>query len=54
MPRIRSERPAFDVKFPHMAAGHQGSFGPPEGGAKLLSHEADRGASYLEDISKEP
>jgi cytochrome c oxidase subunit 1 len=46
MPRIRSERPAFDVKFPHIAAGRVG--GPPEGGAKPLSQESDGGASYSE------
>ena len=32
MPRIRSERPAFDAKFPELAAG-QSLAGPPEGGA---------------------
>jgi cytochrome c oxidase subunit 1 len=48
MPRIRSERPAFDAKFPHLAAG-QSLAGPPEGGAKPLSSESDRGASYEED-----
>jgi cytochrome c oxidase subunit I len=53
MPRIRSERPAFDLKFPHMAAG-QTYLGPPEGGAKPLSHEANGGASYQEDISTKP
>jgi cytochrome c oxidase subunit 1 len=46
MPRIRSERPAFDVKFPQMAAGRLS--GLPEGGAKPLSHESDGGASYQE------
>jgi cytochrome c oxidase subunit 1 len=46
MPRIRSERPAFDVKFPQMAAGRVG--GPPEGGAKPLTRESDGGASYQE------
>jgi cytochrome c oxidase subunit 1 len=46
MPRIRSERPAFDVKFPQMAAGRIS--GLPEGGAKPLSHESDGGASYQE------
>jgi cytochrome c oxidase subunit 1 len=52
MPRIRSERPAFDVKFPHLAAG-QSHLGPPEGGARPLSHAANGGASYQEDVSKE-
>ncbi|GIF06760.1 aa3-type cytochrome oxidase subunit I [Actinoplanes siamensis] len=51
MPRIRSERPAFDLKFPELAAGDQGSLGgPPEGGARVLSHESDGGATYQEDV----
>ncbi|MEV6850164.1 hypothetical protein, partial [Actinoplanes sp. NPDC051411] len=33
MPRIRSERPAFDAKFPEPAPGEQSLAGPPEGGA---------------------
>jgi cytochrome c oxidase subunit I len=45
MPRIRSERPAFDLKFPELAAG-QSVAGPPEGGARPLSGEADNGATY--------
>jgi cytochrome c oxidase subunit I len=45
MPRIRSERPAFDAKFPHLAAG-----GPPEGGAKPLTHQSDDGASYQDHV----
>ncbi len=45
MPRIRSERPAFDLKFPHLAPG--GSIAaPPPGGAKPLTIESDNGASY--------
>ncbi|MEJ3747251.1 cytochrome c oxidase subunit I [Actinomycetes bacterium KLBMP 9797] len=52
MPRIRSERPAFDAKFPHLAAG-QTIEGPPEGGAKLLTSEARGGATYEEDTSSE-
>ncbi len=45
MPRIRSERPAFDAKFPHLAPG--GSLvGAAAGGAKPLTEEADDGASY--------
>jgi cytochrome c oxidase subunit 1 len=49
MPRIRSERPAFDAKFPELAAGAQSVAGPPEGGAKPLTSESDSGASYQED-----
>ncbi|HKT05944.1 MAG TPA: cytochrome c oxidase subunit I [Rugosimonospora sp.] len=45
MPRIRSERPAFDLKFPALAPG--GSIAaPPPGGAKPLTAEANGGASY--------
>jgi cytochrome c oxidase subunit 1 len=51
MPRIRSERPAFDAKFPELAAGGQSVSGPPEGGAKPLTSESDSGASYQEDTS---
>ncbi|MFI1994090.1 cytochrome c oxidase subunit I [Actinoplanes sp. NPDC020271] len=51
MPRIRSERPAFDLKFPHLAAGEQSLAGPPEGGARPLSRESDGGATYAEDIA---
>ncbi|WP_433828629.1 aa3-type cytochrome oxidase subunit I [Actinoplanes sp. CA-015351] len=50
MPRIRSERPAFDEKFPELAAGHSLA-GPPEGGARPLSSESDGGATYQEDRS---
>jgi cytochrome c oxidase subunit 1 len=46
MPRIRSERPAFDVKFPELAAAGQSVAGPPEGGSRPLSGEADGGATY--------
>ncbi|MFI5495115.1 cytochrome c oxidase subunit I [Actinoplanes sp. NPDC051859] len=49
MPRIRSERPAFDAKFPELAAGQQSVAGPPEGGARPLSDESDGGARYPED-----
>ena len=52
MPRIRSERPAFDAKFPHLAAGRSVA-GPPEGGAKPLTSESDGGASYREDQSSD-
>ncbi|WP_436535120.1 aa3-type cytochrome oxidase subunit I [Actinoplanes sp. HUAS TT8] len=51
MPRIRSERPAFDLKFPHLAAGEQSLAGPPEGGARPLRKESDGGATYSEDIA---
>jgi cytochrome c oxidase subunit 1 len=51
MPRIRSERPAFDLHFPELAAGGQSIAGPPEGGATLLTSEADGGATYREDTS---
>jgi cytochrome c oxidase subunit 1 len=50
MPRIRSERPAFDLKFPEHAPGAS-LHAPPEGGAKPLSAESDGGASYQEDQS---
>ena len=53
MPRIRSERPAFDQKFPHLAAGGQSVAGPPEGGAKPLTAESHGGARYREDTSDE-
>ncbi|MEU4623970.1 cytochrome c oxidase subunit I [Actinoplanes sp. NPDC023801] len=53
MPRIRSERPAFDRKFPHLAAGEQSLAGPPEGGARPLSRESDGGATYSEDIASD-
>jgi cytochrome c oxidase subunit 1 len=48
MPRIRSERPAFDVKFPQHATGHSPK-NPPEGGAKPLTSESTGGASYEEN-----
>ncbi|NJC82971.1 cytochrome c oxidase subunit I [Planosporangium mesophilum] len=52
MPRIRSERPAFDLKYPQHAPGHSLT-SPPEGGAKPLSAEARGGARYQEDTSLE-
>ncbi|MEV6299614.1 cytochrome c oxidase subunit I [Actinoplanes sp. NPDC051861] len=52
MPRIRSERPAFDVKFPELAAGHSLA-GPPEGGARPLTSESDGGATYREDVASD-
>ncbi|WP_203779632.1 aa3-type cytochrome oxidase subunit I [Actinoplanes philippinensis] len=52
MPRIRSERPAFDVKFPELAAGHSLA-GPPEGGARPLTAESDGGATYQEDVASD-
>ncbi|WP_229073675.1 cytochrome c oxidase subunit I [Actinoplanes sp. DH11] len=51
MPRIRSERPAFDAKFPQLAAGEQSVAGPPEGGARPLTEESSGGATYPEDRS---
>jgi cytochrome c oxidase subunit 1 len=51
MPRIRSERPAFDAKFPQLAAGAQSEDGPPEGGARPLTEESHGGATYQEDHS---
>jgi cytochrome c oxidase subunit 1 len=50
MPRIRSERPAFDAKFPEHAPGHSLK-NPPEGGATPLTSESDGGATYQEDIA---
>jgi cytochrome c oxidase subunit 1 len=44
MPRIRSERPAFDLKFPHLAPGAVAAV--PPGGARPLTIESDNGASY--------
>jgi len=49
MPRIRSERPAFDAKFPQLAAGAPAKAAPPEGGARPLTSESDGGATYKED-----
>jgi cytochrome c oxidase subunit 1 len=45
MPRIRSERPAFDLKFPHLAPGAS-PVAVPAGGALPLTVESDNGASY--------
>ncbi len=45
MVRIRSERPAFDAKFPHLAPGASLD-APPEGGAAPGSIESAGGASY--------
>jgi cytochrome c oxidase subunit I len=50
MPRIRSERPAFDARFPAHAPGHSLS-APPPGGAKPLTSESDGGARYQEDTA---
>jgi cytochrome c oxidase subunit 1 len=50
MPRIRSERPAFDLKFPEHAPGHS-LRNPPEGGAKPGTSEVAGGARYQEDTS---
>jgi len=51
MPRIRSERPAFDAKFPELASGEQSIAGPPEGGARVLTSDSNGGATYHEDVS---
>jgi len=40
MPRIRSQRTAFDPKFPKLAAGGQSVAGPPVGGARPLTSES--------------
>jgi cytochrome c oxidase subunit I len=53
MPRIRSERPAFDAKFPQHAPGHSPK-NPPPGGAKPLTSESDGGASYDENTDTLP
>jgi cytochrome c oxidase subunit 1 len=45
MPRIRSERPAFDLHFPEHGPGRSLQR-PPVGGAKPLSDESDGGATY--------
>jgi cytochrome c oxidase subunit 1 len=45
MPRIRSERPAFDAHFPHLAPGASVE-ATPAGGAKPLTAEPSGGASY--------
>jgi cytochrome c oxidase subunit 1 len=45
MPRIRSERPTFDLRFPHLAPGASLD-AAPDGGGRLLSAEVDGGASY--------
>jgi cytochrome c oxidase subunit 1 len=47
MPRIRSERPAFDLKYPEYAPGHSIA-APPPGGATPLTDEPAGGASYEE------
>jgi cytochrome c oxidase subunit I len=50
MPRIRSERPAFDLHYPEHGPGHTLEK-PPEGGARPLSPESHGGATYVEDRS---
>jgi cytochrome c oxidase subunit 1 len=45
MPRIRSERPAFDLHYPDHTPGHTLQH-PPPGGAKPLTDESHGGASY--------
>jgi cytochrome c oxidase subunit 1 len=47
MPRIRSERPAFDVKYPALAAG-RGLAAPPAGGSAPLTQSSRDGASGAE------
>jgi cytochrome c oxidase subunit 1 len=47
MPRIRSERPAFDFKYPALAPGASPE-APPAGGAPLSGDEPGGGASYQE------
>jgi cytochrome c oxidase subunit 1 len=47
MPRIRSERPAFDEKFPELAPGGSPMAVPP-GGARMGTPEANGGATYLD------
>jgi cytochrome c oxidase subunit 1 len=49
MPRIRSERPAFDAKFPEVSA--ESVAGPPEGGARPLTGESSGGATYRQDTT---
>jgi cytochrome c oxidase subunit I len=48
MPRIRSERPAFDLHFPELAAHAQSVAVPPEAGARPLRGESSGGATYPE------
>ncbi|MBA3489478.1 MAG: cytochrome c oxidase subunit I [Longispora sp.] len=49
MPRIRSERPAFDEKFPEYAPYKPLPTSVPPGGAKPGTPESDKGASYEEN-----
>jgi len=46
MPRIRSERPAFDLKFPEYGPDSGRREAVPAGGARPLTDEPDGGASY--------
>jgi cytochrome c oxidase subunit 1 len=46
MPRIRSERPAFDAKFPKQTAGDESVTGPPGGAARPLTGESSGGAAH--------
>jgi cytochrome c oxidase subunit 1 len=50
MPRIRSERPAFDLHHPEHGPGHSLK-NPPAGGARVLTSDSDGGASYQEDAA---
>ncbi len=54
MPRVRSERPAFDAKYPELAAGDQSAAGPPEGGARPLTEESHGGARYDDGSGQRP
>ncbi len=46
MPRIRSERPAFDLKFPELAAGSASPLAPPEGGDFRIGARSQAGPAY--------
>ena len=54
MPRIRSERPAFDFKYPELAPGASRQ-APPPGGAPLSGDRTGAGAAYTEpgDVGEE-
>jgi cytochrome c oxidase subunit 1 len=47
IPRIRSERPAFDLKNPRHGPG-QSLKNPPPGGAPLTGEDSEGGATYDE------
>jgi cytochrome c oxidase subunit 1 len=52
MPRIRSERPAFDLKYPELAPGASRE-APPPGGAPLSGDKQGGGAAYPEPEDQE-